>query len=249
MGHKIPIGQKTPATILWSISTFVAWPETEETMAKANSPTKAKESAVKKKKSSPTKHLIGSKKQASSGSSATVGIASGAVLTILNKAAAMKSLGQGVLERKKLSALTGIHGKSTIANALTKIKAHDWMVVTPQTVEITEMGLQVVDTDAVQQAIGDIPTTNAQFLQSIKDQHKLKGKQVELMNYIQDGKRYEKEDVASAIGLKMNSTFSNLLTTLKKLDIIEFDRKTIRLTDKMLPFEPRAEWTLTKTMW
>ena len=78
-------------------------------------------------------------------------------------------------------------------------------------------------------------------LSSVQDQHKLKAKAVELINYIQDGASYEKEDVANHLGLKMNSTFSNLLTPLKKLEIIEFDRKTIRLTDKMFPFEPRVE--------
>ena len=168
--------------------------------------------------------------------------ASGAVLTILNVAAAQKlRLGQDSIDRKTLPALTGIHGKSTIANALTKIKNNGWMVVTPQEVTITEAGIAAADAEAVQAAMQNIPTTNAEYRQSVQDQHKLKAKAVELINYIQDGASYEKEDVANHLGLKMNSTFSNLLTPLKKLEIIEFDRKTIRLTDKMFPFEPRVE--------
>ena len=168
--------------------------------------------------------------------------ASGALLTILNVAAAQKlRLGQDSIDRKTLPALTGIHGKSTIANALTKIKNNNWMVVTPQEVTITEAGVKAADAEAVQAAMQNIPTTNAEYRQSVQDQHKLKAKAVELINYIQDGASYEKEDVANHLGLKINSTFSNLLTPLKKLEIIEFDRRTIRLTDKMFPFEPRVE--------
>ena len=200
-------------------------------MAKANPLKQDDAKAVTKKMKTNVKHKVGS------GSKPT-----GAALTILNKAAALKlGLGQDKIERKQLSAVTGIQGKSTIANALTKIKNEGWMIVTPNDVTITDEGVEAADQDAVAAAVKDAPRTNAQYLESIKKHHKLSDRAIQLVDYIQDGARYEKEDVAAAIGCKMNSTFSNLLTSLKKLGIIEFDRKTIRLTDKMFPFEPRVE--------
>lgn len=202
-------------------------------MAKAN-PQKKAAAVAKKKSSSTVKHTVG----ASKGKCYVA--PTGAVSTILNKAAALKSaLGQESLERKKLSALTGIQGKSTIANALTKLKNEGWMIVTPDSITITESGMTKADPIAVQSAVQDIPTTNAAFHEQVKKQYKLKPKAIELFDSIQDGNSYEKEKLAKALGMKVNSTFANLLTSLKKFGIIEFDRKTVRLTDDMMPFEPR----------
>eukprot|EP00977_Amphora_coffeiformis_P003863 scaffold768_cov166-Amphora_coffeaeformis.AAC.21 len=64
-----------------------------------------KAAAAAAKKSSTVKHKVGS------GGTAL----SGAALTILNKAAALKkALGHDSLERSKLPSLTGIQGKSTL---------------------------------------------------------------------------------------------------------------------------------------
>ena len=41
------------------------------------------------------------------------------------------------------------------------------------------------------------------------------------------------------IGMKINSTFANLKTNMKKLGIVVFDRTTIQLHDDMFPFEDR----------
>ena len=206
-------------------------------MAKANPQKKAAASA--KKKSSSAKHHVNVGSPNSPGAGGT---AKGAVLTILNKAAALKTaLGQDSLERKKLPALTGIHGKSTIANALTKLKNEGWMLVTPDSVTITGSGMNAADPTAVGTIMEDIPTTNAAYHKSVKEQYKLKPKAIELFDCIQDGKVYEKEKVAEKIGMKMNSTFANLMTSLKKHGVIEYDTKTVRLTDAMMPFEHRAE--------
>jgi hypothetical protein len=181
------------------------------------------------KASQATKHKTGSG-----------GAPSGAALTILNTAAALKAKrGKESIERKKLSALTGIQGKSTIANALTKMKNNGWMEVTPSTLTITFKGMELADPSAVSMA--DIPTTNVGFHESIKKQYKLKPKECALMDSIADGKTYIKKNVAAAIGCQMNSTFANMMTNLKKHDILEFDRTTMRLHDEMFPVEPRSE--------
>jgi len=201
-------------------------------MAKANPQKKAAAVAAKKKKSSDVKHKV---------SRNGTGL-SGAALTILNKAAALKTaLGHNSLERTKLTALTGIHGKSTIANALTKLKNDDLMLVTPEEITITDLGLEMANPAEAQAMLEGIPITNAQYHKSVKEQYKLKPKQIEFFDFIADGKIYHKEEVAKRLGMKMNSTFFNLLTSLKKFGIIEYDSKTVRLTDTMMPFEPRFE--------
>ena len=201
-------------------------------MAKAN-PQKKAAAAAAKKKSSIVKHKVGS-----SGGTAL----SGAALTILNKAAALKkALGQNSLERSKLPALTGIQGKSTIANALTKLKNDNLMLVAPGEITITDLGMEKVNPAEVTAILEEIPTTNAEFHEKVKETHKLKPKQIELFECIQDGKAHQKKEVARKLDMKMNSTFANLLTSLKKLGIIEFENKTVRLTDTMMPFEARPE--------
>jgi hypothetical protein len=157
---------------------------------------------------------------------------SGAAATILNTVAALKAKrGKESIERKKLSALTGIQGKSTIANALTKLKVNGWMEVTASTPTITDEGMDAADPGAV--AVDDIPTTNVGFHDAVKKQYKLKAKECDLFDHIADGKTYIKKDVAAAIDCKMNSTFANMMTKLKKHDILEFDRTTMRLHNDM----------------
>ena len=201
-----------------------------------------------KAKSNPSKHVSAIKSNKLSSCSkikknkTSSGGGGNAWMTILNKAAALKmALQQDFLERKKLSAITGIQGKSTIANALTKLKNDQLMNITPDSITITAKGLQRADPKIVEEAAKDIPTTNKAHHENVKAQLKLKPKQTELFDYIQDGRTYQKAEVATAINLKMNSTFSNLLTSLKKIGVIEFDRTTIRLTDEMFPFGPRGE--------
>ena len=161
-------------------------------------------------------------------------------MKVLNTVAAMKArLGKDSVERKKLPALTGYTGKSTIANALTKLKNQGWLIVSTTEVRITDKGFENADSSAFEGV--NVPTSNEGFHDSVKAQYKLKPKAIALFDAIADGRTYQKTDVATAIGCKMNSTFSNALTDLKKFGIIEFDRTTVRLTDDMLPVEPRSE--------
>lgn len=178
------------------------------------------------KKSSTTKHK------------GTMGAIPGQV--ILNKCAAIKVLQQkDSVERKKLAALTGIAGKSTIGKGLTFLRNQGWMDVSPKEITITEEGFKNADTDDID--VGDIPTTNKEHHEAMKKMHKLKPKACELLDVIVDGKTYQKKDVADSIGMSINSTFGKVLTALKQANLVEVTAKTIRLSDEMFPIEPRVE--------
>ena len=204
---------------------------------------------VSKTAAPPAKAHKASSSSSSSSSSAkaigksSVGVVVGkAGMTILNKVASLK-LGahQDEVERSQLYALTGIAGKSTIANALTKLKNATWMKVTPKTVIITEEGLAAADEDVMEQMLMDTPQTNEDHRQAVaKTFGNIKPRGMELVDFIGDGRKYGKAKVAVAIGCKMDSTFANILTPLKKAKMIEFDESHVWLTDEMFPFEPRV---------
>jgi predicted transcriptional regulator len=70
----------------------------------------------------------------------------------------------------------------------------------------------------------------------MKEMHKLKPKVCDLLDQLVDGEPHSKEEVAEAIGSKINSTFAGLLTACKKANIITFDSKTIKLLPEMLKY-------------
>jgi len=134
--------------------------------------------------------------------------------------------------RKQATHMTGIQGKSTIANAITKLKTFGFVVVTPDTITVTAKGkdaAQPIDPST-------IPTNNKEYQELKKDQCKLTAKALELFDVLADGRAHPKADVAAAIGCKLNSTFANLCTKLKKNEIITFDKATIQLSPSMFPF-------------
>ena len=160
--------------------------------------------------------------------------------TILNKCAAVKILQKkNSVERKKLPALTGIAGNSTIGKGLTFLKNQGWVDVGPKEITITEEGFKNAETDEIE--VADIPTTNKAYHDAMKKMHKLKPKACELLDLLTDGKTYEKKEVADRIGMPVNSTFGKVLTALKQANIAEIAAKTIRLSDEMFPIEPRPE--------
>jgi hypothetical protein len=184
-------------------------------------------------------------------SSESVKVVGQAGMKILNKVAALtisnphKTAGTPVaIERKKLSVLTGIAGKSTIANALTKLKNVGWLDVTPQTVSITTAGEAAADTDAVQQALRDAPCTNEAHRTIVADSFQLKPRVREIIKVLGDGRSYTKEHVATAIACPLNSTFANMITALKKAGMVQVvgtgKDGLLTLTDDMFPFEPRV---------
>lgn len=150
---------------------------------------------------------------------------------ILDIVAGLKAIGKDEVTRKQVASLAEL-GKSTFANALTVLK-NGYLIVTPQTLQITEKGLEHTDADAIQ---GKIAMTNEQHHEKIMEHFKLKPKARELIAELVDGAEKDKKETAEKIGKKINSTFANMLTDLKKKEIIVFDKKTIKLHDSMFPF-------------
>jgi hypothetical protein len=177
---------------------------------------------VAKKKSSAIKHKIDT--------------LSGANAKVLNIAASLTAqLGKKEIPRKKLHDLCCI-GKSTFANALTKLKNNGFVVVSSGHITVTPQGMEAADIDA---ANIKIPKTNAEYQKTVQEQYKLKGKQIALMDYLADGRTYKKIEVKDALGIDGKSTWANLMTGLKKHEIIEFDRQDIKMTDNMFEVEGR----------
>jgi hypothetical protein len=157
-----------------------------------------------------------------------------------------------------VGAQCGITGKSTIANAFTDLKKANLIVLKPKFVEILEKGKEQADTSQIKISIPkntqvrrfpslvqyplkkspiDLTFLNHQeYLDSMKEMHKLKEKEAKLLDCLVDGLSHPKADVAAAIDCKLNSTFANMLTKLKKAGLIILG-KELQLTDEMRKYE------------
>ena len=159
-------------------------------------------------------------------------VVSGAAKKLLDiTAVAAMTHGNDTVEKKDVIAMAGKIGKSTAANAWTLFKRLELCVVAPDTLTITSLGKQVADTEGVK-----VMKTNEEYWDSIKENYKFKPKEIELFDLLTDGKVHQKKDVAEELSMKMNSTFANLLTGLKKKKAIVYDSKTIQMADEMFRF-------------
>lgn len=70
----------------------------------------------------------------------------------------------------------------------------------------------------------------------MKELRKFNQKECQILDELADGQPHPKADVAAAIGYKLNSTFANLLTGLKKAGVIKLG-KELQLTDEMRKYE------------
>ena len=182
---------------------------------------------VCKKSSTAAKHKVGGSTSANGGASAK----------ILNVAAAVAAqTGKFEVPRKQIVVLVGKMGKSTVANALTNLKNEGLIEFTAATITVTLKGMDAADVDS---ANVNLPTTNAELHKSTKETYKLNKMQIVLFDHLADGGTYNKVEVKDALDIGANSTWANLMTSLKKLEIVEFDRTTIRLTDKMFEIDGR----------
>lgn len=195
---------------------------------------KKNKQAIKRATPVKTKKATGKgSKKASSGGSATQ--------TILNVTAMLARLSQSnEISREKMVAFVkveGVTGGSTLRGALAKLKNAGSIVATPTTITITEKGLSQADSS------GDLSfSTNQEYQKKIQEQMKVKPKARELTAELADGRVRNKEEVAAALGMKMNSTWRSILAPLKKLDILDYGKDTIWLADNMFPFgRPEAK--------
>jgi len=165
---------------------------------------------------------------------------SGAHMKILNAAVTMKQTLNKDLTKQLIPAVTGIQGASTIRNALAKLKKLDY--IEPEVKEAivpTDKGMKNADVSHVN--IGTMPSSNEDYQEKVKEHFKLKEMARNVFDLIADGRVYTKDQVASALGLKKNSTFRNLMADIKKKGIIEARGDSLQLTEAMFPFDPRPE--------
>jgi len=135
--------------------------------------------------------------------------------------------------------LEGVLGKSTFANSLTKLRKQGLVDLSPGIISISDEGLeraQPLSQLSLCNVNGNGNGNNADYLAALKKQLKLSARASALLDELSDGRVHSKKEAAAAIGCTMNSTWANMLTPLKKLKLIRFDRETIELTDDVFPF-------------
>ena len=156
----------------------------------------------------------------------------GAMKQILDMTATVAMTeGKDEVDKKQVIDMAGKLGKSTILNAFTSLKRMNLLIVTPKTLTITPLGKELADTENV-----PIMTTNEEYFAHVKDNYELKPKEIELFDLLADGKVHTKGEVSGALGMKLNSTFANLLTGMKKKKIIKYNSKTIEMEEAMFKF-------------
>merc|ERR1712157_101881 len=98
-------------------------------------------------------------------------------------------------------------------------------------IEITPKGL------ASAKPIKDMSaSTNEEYQRKVFEQHKITGNALNLVQILQDGNKHLKKNIClDVLNMKMNSTWKNMLSKLKKLNIVAFDKDTISLSDDMYP--------------
>jgi hypothetical protein len=142
--------------------------------------------------------------------------------------------GSNNVPRDKMVAFTkceGVMGKSTIANSLTKLRKAGLIIMAPGVITITDKGVDQADIRSDMSY-----ASNEEYHKIIKDKMKLSARACKLFDELADGKVHNKKQVAAVIGSKMNSTWANMLTPLKKLRVVEYEKETINLTNDMFPF-------------
>ncbi|VEU38787.1 unnamed protein product [Pseudo-nitzschia multistriata] len=157
-----------------------------------------------------------------------------AAQTVLNVVGTIANQsGSNATPRDKVVAyakIEGVIGTSTFANALTKLRKQELIILSPKVITITEKGMDQADTTEISGG------TNEDYQKKRIEQLNLRPKSIQLLQELSDGKVHNKKKVAAAIGCKMNSTWANMLTSVKKLQLVKFDRETITLSDDMFPF-------------
>jgi len=98
------------------------------------------------------------------------------------------------------------------------------------TITITDKGIEKAETIDMSHA------SNEEYHAKIKVQFKLSARACQLFDELVDGRSRNKKEMSSIVGCKTYSSWANMLTPLKKLKIVDYDKQTIKLTDDMFPF-------------
>lgn len=165
----------------------------------------------------------------------------GAVLKILNMAAALKVKQGKAMKHKLICPLTGIQGTSTICNALADLKKKDLMEITSEYLIVTDAGMEDADINAVE--LDNAPITNEQHQQTFLKPLKLGKLALDIFNIFKDGYNYSKADALKGLNKEPNSTSCNAFADLKKKDVIEYKNggKPVQAVQDLFPLDPRPE--------
>jgi DNA-binding CsgD family transcriptional regulator len=122
----------------------------------------------------------------------------------------------------------------SMANNFPKLRDAGVMTSTAKTVVVTELGMKMADTSGL---VSSAPQSHEEHQQRLMNKYKLTPSEKKVLMELADGKEVNKQDLADKLQMKIRS-FSNLLTNPKKHDLLEIDKSTIRLTDKMFLKKP-----------
>jgi hypothetical protein len=141
------------------------------------------------------------------------------------------SFGKVPLERKRLEIVTGLK-KKTIDNTLPQLGRNGWITYDSKTLQLTAEGVKKVG------SLVSFPQNNAECQARIKQN--LKGKAIELLELLEDGRAHNCGDVAVKLGYDSakKKSFANLKGSLKGKGFAEYssDKQSIQLSDVCFPF-------------
>jgi hypothetical protein len=133
--------------------------------------------------------------------------------------------------RKMVASQVGIKD-STFAVTISIMKnKHDLIDYDKETIHLTDKGRSKA-------VPAKRPLDNETAQKEIMERYKLGGSGMAglLFKMLLDGQVHDRQAVSSNIGCTNKGTIAVLLSKLKKSQVIEYDRNTIRLSDKCFPY-------------
>lgn len=152
----------------------------------------------------------------------------GADQAIMEALATFLQRGNEAPERSKVAKVTKLADK-TIANALTKLKRKNYVVIEGKTLRLTQEGKDFLGPLAEKAGGG---ATNEEVHDNLKKD--MKKKEVELFDALIDGKVHDKQEIAEALAYKdgkKTKTFMNMTAAMKTKGIVHYPegKNTIQL--------------------
>lgn len=150
---------------------------------------------------------------------------------ILNYAAKLSIENEGrEVSREELAVELDMKNPRSLSNNFPKLKDAGVMTVTPNSVTVTALGMEMAKTEGL---VSSAPQSNKEHQERLMDKYKLGGGEKKVLLALSDGQQATKAAIAEKLGMKIRS-FSNLLTEPKKKGLLEkVGSDSFRLTDKM----------------
>ena len=129
--------------------------------------------------------------------------------------------------RQKVMSASGVKS-STFPVTISGMKKKGLIEYDKEFIRLTEEGRAQANPAAV-------PIDNKTAQDEIREKHKVGGKAALLFDILVDGCTHDRAEIQTAIGCDNKATFSVMICNLKKKEIIEYDKTTIRMTDLCFP--------------